>query len=134
MDEKSLKQIRDLCEADRSIGLFYFFGSRARGDGGENSDYDFAIYFDQEQAVNFSDKKLELLGKLSKILKTDSIDLVVLNQLVSSELKYMIIREGKLLFEREPLRLIAEVKIMNEYFDFRAIMIRHGLTKKAYDE
>ena len=42
---------------------------------------------------------------------------------------YTIIREGKLIYEREPYKVILEPRILNEYFDFRAMMLRNGLSR-----
>jgi len=44
------------------------------------------------------------------------------------EMKYAIITEGILLYEKEPYRVIVEPRILNEYFDFRIMLKRHGLT------
>ena len=48
---------------------------------------------------------------------TDNIDTVIINHIDSPELKYSIIKEGKLIYEIEPYKVIIEPKIMNEYFD-----------------
>ena len=127
VNDNQKKQIIELCEADKDIGLLYFFGSRARGDVGPMSDYDFAVYFCERNLDIY--KKIDLIRKLSDILKTDAIDVVVLNEAVSPELKYAVIVEGKLLFEREPYRVMTEPRILAEYFDFRESLLRFGLTK-----
>ena len=125
---------KKFCEADESIGLFYLFGSMANGSHGPTSDYDFAVYFDPEKKVDITDKKLKLIADLSYVIKSNKVDLVVLNESISPELKYAVIREGKLIFEREPFRVVVEPRIMNEYFDFRIVMLKYGLTQKVYVE
>ena len=110
------------------IKLAYFFGSRARQDSGPMSDYDFAVYFDTRDKKKIADIKMELVSQLGRFLKTDNVDVVVLDAEVGPELKYNIINEGKLIFEREPFKIIIEPKILNEYFDFRdwlAALERH---------
>jgi len=42
---------------------------------------------------------------------------------------YHIITSGKLLFERTPYKVMIEPRIYNEYFDFRIILSRYGLTR-----
>ncbi|MBI2459068.1 MAG: nucleotidyltransferase domain-containing protein [Parcubacteria group bacterium] len=112
-----------------SIKLVYFFGSRARGEEGPLSDYDFAVYTDGLSSKKISELKIELIGKISLILKTDDVDVVMLNITKNSELKYNIIQEGVLIFEREPYKIIVEPKILNEYFDFYYLIKKNNLTK-----
>lgn len=126
---KEVKKLIPLFNSYPSIKLVYFFGSRATGQAGPMSDYDFALYADNLTAKKMFNLKIELSGKLSLALKTDKVDVVMLNLSKSSELKYNIIKEGILIFEREPYRIMAEPKILNEYFDFHDMLIRHKLTK-----
>ena len=126
---KEVKKLIPLFASYQSVKLVYFFGSRATDEAGPMSDYDFALYADNLTAKQMFDLKIELSGKLSLALKTDKVDVVMLNLSKSSELKYNIIKEGILIFEREPYRIIAEPKILNEYFDFHDMLIRHKLTK-----
>ncbi len=111
------------------IKLAYIFGSRAGRDSGPISDYDFAVYLDTRDKKKALDIKIELLNQLSQVFKTDKVDVVVLNMSESPELKYNIINEGKLIFEREPFRILIEPKILNEYFDFRIMLLKYGLTR-----
>ena len=58
------------------------------------------------------------------------IDLHCLNDLYVPELKFHIIHDGVLLFERGALRLIIEPRILNEYFDFTYLLQKYNLTKQ----
>lgn len=111
------------------IKLVYFFGSKARGQDGPMSDYDFAFYLDAESKKRMMEIKMELIGQISRLLKTDKVDLVILNTAEKPELKYNIIKEGKIIFEQEPFRVIVEPKILNEYFDFKSLLLRYNLTR-----
>lgn len=111
------------------VGIVYFYGSRAAGKGGPASDYDFAVYFDEADVVKRSDLRFTLIGEISKILGTDAVDIQCLNDLQLPELKYRIIFDGKVIFEREPYRVIIEPRILNEYFDFVYLLRKYGLTK-----
>ena len=62
-------------------------------------------------------------------LKNDNIDIVILNTAAGSDLKYSIISEGKLLYEKEPYKILVEPNILNEYFDYNSMMKMHKLTK-----
>ena len=112
-----------------SVKLAYLFGSQAQGLAGRQSDFDFAVYAAEKNPARLFDLKLELLGKLGKIFGEDKIDVVILNTARQPELKYNIIKDGRLIYEKEPFKLLVEPKILNEYFDFHAQLLRHGLTK-----
>jgi len=111
------------------IKLVYFFGSRAVGKPGPLSDYDFAIYLDSTDKKKMLNIKLSLHHLLGRALKTDKMDIVIFNLTGQPELKYNIINEGKIIYEIEPYRLSLEPRVLNEYFDFRAGLLRYKLTK-----
>ena len=121
--------IQKLAKKYPSIKLVYLFGSRARGDFGTLSDYDFAIHLDEPQKEARTQLQLELINELSSMLETDAIDLVILNDVDKPELKYDILREGQLLYEEEPFSLIVEPQILSKYFDFREGLRSNHLTK-----
>ena len=114
---------------ENQVVLAYLFGSRASGNTGPLSDYDFAVYFDEVDKKKIFNFKINLQDKISRYLKTDRVDIVVLNLAESPELKYDIIKKGILIFKKESFKLLVEPKILNEYFDFHSSLLRHGLTK-----
>jgi len=111
------------------IKLVYFFGSKARGDSGPLSDYDFAIYADEKIISKIFDLKFSLQDKISRALGADKADVVMLNATQSPEFKFNVIKDGILIYEIEPYKIKVEPKILNEYFDFHALLLRHGLTR-----
>lgn len=123
-----MKRMGDIFASYPKVVVAYLFGSRARGDDGPLSDYDFAVQFADGLQTDFFDLKLEIMAVLSDELKTDRVDLVVLNGLDKPELKFAIVYEGKLLFERGHGTLAVEPSALREYVDFRALLLRHGLT------
>ncbi|MDO8436394.1 MAG: nucleotidyltransferase domain-containing protein [bacterium] len=128
-DLKAINNLSKLFKLYPKIKLVYLFGSRANGKIGPLSDYDFAVYLDEKDPKKRFDLRLELLGKITTKLKTENVDLCVLNDIDSPELKYNIIKDGILIFEKEPFKVLLEPKILNEYFDFYALLSRHKLTK-----
>ena len=91
------------------------------------SDYDFAVYLHEKDKKKMFDAQLGLIGKVTKVLKTDNVDIVILNTVEMPELKYNIIKDGKLIYEQEPFRVIVEPKILMEYFDFNIQLKKNGL-------
>lgn len=111
------------------VKLAYLFGSQANGTAGLLSDYDFAVYLNEKDSGKRFDIRLKLMSQLSLLLKTDAVDVVVINDTESPDLKYDIIKEGKLLLEKAPYKLLVEPKILNEYFDFNFSLFKNKLTK-----
>jgi predicted nucleotidyltransferase len=126
-----LKKIKSIFAAYPEIKLVYFFGSRTTKIHGQLSDYDFAVYFDVRDKHRMYDIKFELTDKISRYLKTDMIDIVILNLTRSPELKYQIINGGRLIYEKEPFKVLIEPRILNEYFDFQKMLLKYNLTEAA---
>lgn len=116
------------CETPQIV-LAYIFGSTANNACGPMSDYDFAVYLDEPDKKKRYDIKFQLIGKLSSALKNNKVDVVVINDTDNINLKYAIISEGKIIFEKEPHKVVAESKILNEYFDFRIFIDTYQKTK-----
>jgi len=129
MDEAIREKLNKVFHVYPQIKLVYLFGSQANGEVGPLSDYDFAVYFDEKDPKKMFDTKLELMDQLSRILGMDKVDNAILNLSEMPEFKFNVIMEGQLIYEEEPFRVIVEPKILNEYFDFKLILNRYGLTK-----
>ena len=129
LSSSKINNLKNLFQSYPQIKLVYLFGSQACETSGPLSDYDFAFYIDEKDKKKLFDLKLNLISKLSQLLKSDKIDVVILNMAESPELKYNIIKEGKLIFEREPYKILIEPQILNDYFDFHDLLLRHNLTK-----
>lgn len=130
MNEKLIKQLESVFKSYLEIKLVYFFGSKATGDDGLLSDYDFAFYLDidKKDVKSIYEIKVGLQDKISRALKTNKVDIVILNSTQSPELKYNIIKNGKLIYKEEPYKVLIEPRILNEYFDFHESLVRHHLT------
>lgn len=125
----NIKKLKSIFKKYPEISLVYFFGSRAARRESPLSDYDFAIYLAGKDKNRMYEIKFDLSDKISRLLRTDKIDIVILNLTDSPELKYLIIQEGKLIFEKVPFKVVVEPRILNEYFDFHKILLRHRLTR-----
>lgn len=124
-----MKKLASIFKLLPQVKLVYFFGSRASGKEGPLSDFDFAVLLDEKNAQKRFNTRIEIISKLSEALKTDKVDVVILNDTKSPELKFSIIKDGKIIYEKEPYKILLEPKILNEYFDFMDGLRRYGLTK-----
>jgi predicted nucleotidyltransferase len=123
------EKITSVIKSHTEIKLAYLFGSHAADNAGPLSDYDFAFYIDGKDEKSLCDLKFVLMDKIGRALQTDRIDVVILNLTESPELKYSIIKEGKLIHAEEPFKVLIEPRILNEYFDFHDLLVRNKLTK-----
>ncbi len=89
-------ELKSIFEEFEQVKLVYLFGSQARREAGPLSDYGFAVYLDEQDPVRILDIRLALLGELQRHLRTDNVEVVVLNQIESPELKYDIVANGAL--------------------------------------
>ncbi len=95
----------------------YLFGSQDKGTIGPLSDYDFGILLNHKQSPSkYFSIKIDLLTQICRILHTDLVDLVLLNE-ANCNLAMSVIK-GLLLFEHDTeARLEFELKVMREYKD-----------------
>ena len=114
----SLTPIENYLSKRKDIAFAYLFGSTADGTNTPLSDVDIAVYLTEGP---FSEKRLEILGKLIDLLHTDNIDLVILNT-ASQPLKARIIRKKVILADNLPyMRHDFESAVMRTYMDFSKI-------------
>ena len=114
--DQLLPEAYEYLRADKDIHFAYLFGSLARKKAGPLSDVDIAVYC--VEGASFSEKKMEILGNLVGILRTDEIDLVVLNT-AALALKMKILEDKKVIVDKNPsLRHRYESLTMRQYFDF----------------
>lgn len=128
----SIKRIGQLLEPvfrKYNVKLAYLFGSYATGDIGPLSDFDIAVYLKKKNQDKLFYSENMLIADIGEKLKTDNIDIVFLHKLQKPELKYHIIKDGIIIYERESYRVMFEPQTLNEYFDFYSLLKRHNLTK-----
>ncbi len=111
--------IKEFCKVFPAVKLLYLFGSRARQESGAAGDYDFAVYLDKKNHPVTPYLKVDLISYFAGKLKTDGVDVVIMNDTDSPVLKAEIVYGGKLLYEEEPYRLLVEPRIMDQYTDYK---------------
>ncbi len=114
--DQLLHQAKDYLAAHRAVVFAYLFGSLAEGKQKPLSDVDIALYL--KKTENPSALKMEILGKLNDILKTDEIDLVILNT-APLMLRGRVLRNKKLLVDKKPRqRHLYESLTLRQSMDF----------------
>jgi hypothetical protein len=108
------------------VAFAYLFGSQAKGDAGRLSDIDIAVCFDEAiPSAELFDFRLEVLGELTDLFRTDNIDLVVLNE-APPLLAHRILRDGLLVFSAdERVRFDFELRAMLKYLDWKPYLEKY---------
>lgn len=123
--QNMIKELKGFLQQEEGVLFCYLFGSQATGTSISKSDIDIGLFFDKDQVDDFFEKRLELIGEISKLLKKDT-DIVVLNT-ASSFLRYVVLKEGKIIFERsQDKRVDFELKALNDYFDFKPVLEKYN--------
>ncbi|MBI4127029.1 MAG: nucleotidyltransferase domain-containing protein, partial [Deltaproteobacteria bacterium] len=104
----------------------YLFGSRAQGVTGPLSDYDYAVLVEETghtRGDDLHEKLYDLFASMSpRTLENDVIDIVFLKD-VGLELRFHVIRYGKVLFDGDQkARLDFETITTLLYCDYRPIL------------
>lgn len=111
-----LKLLGPLFACDDRVVFAYIFGGLASGEQRPLSDVDIAIYLNS--CNDKAEVKLDIIGAVSDVLKTDEIDLVILND-ASISLIGRILRKKRLIADKQPfLRHAFESLALREFFDF----------------
>ena len=107
-------------ERQHHFMFVYLFGSIARNDHTESSDLDIAVYVEENIKQDYFDIKSELYLNLSRVLKINRIDIVVMNQCRNLILLNNIITHGQLIYEKDQsARIDYEQKISHNAIDFK---------------
>ena len=114
-----VKKLRKCLEDRENIIFAILFGSSARGLVGPESDIDIAIRFRKDPDP---EELSDLILKLSECLdvREDKIDITIINDEVSLELRYKILRDGILILARdlESYKRFRDLSI-SMYIDFK---------------
>jgi predicted nucleotidyltransferase len=110
----------------RSTGAVavYLFGSVARGDAHRDSDVDLAVLLREDPPRTLDGLGLDLADGLQAELGVPVL-VVVLNT-APCDLIHRVLRDGRLLVDRDPsARIRFEVRARNEYFDLKPVLDRY---------
>jgi uncharacterized protein len=120
-----IEEIRNLLEQEERVLFCYLFGSQAAGTSIAKSDIDVGVFLDNKKVTDFSGERLKLIESISRTVKKD-VDVVILNT-AAPFLRYVVLREGKIIFERsESERVDFELKATNDYFDFKPVLEKYN--------
>jgi predicted nucleotidyltransferase len=116
----ALPDLTRLFQGIPHVCLAYLFGSRASGDIGPLSDYDFGVLLDHGSDIPIY--RDELMHILMTHLGTEHVDVVILNE-APIELAYAVIAQGITLYQRDlATRVEYEATVMGLYGDYLPVL------------
>jgi len=112
-------EITKVIEKHRHEIIFgYLFGSQAKGLA--NASSDIALFVNPESKDSFFDIKIDFYMDISRTLKRNDIDIVILNQCKNLILMNEIISHGFIIYDsNKQLRQDYEQKILHSAIDFK---------------
>lgn len=113
---------------EKDVVAAYLFGSQATGAAGPLSDVDVAVWLDgtATRSERFT-RQLDLIGALGSVLRTDEVQVVILDD-ATPLLAHRVLRDGVLLLDRDPhARVRLETAAMLAYLD--TIPLRQELSR-----
>ena len=115
-------------EKHPEIEVAYIFGSVAQKKITPLSDIDIAILIDNQQIDENAYRygyKAEILSDLIKLLKTNAIDLVILNE-ADTLLRHRVLYSGEILHSKnENKRIAFQTTTLGKYNDYKQLMRYH---------
>lgn len=116
--EKNKEGLIQYFEKHPEIEVAYIFGSVAQGKITPLSDIDIAILIDTDQIDENAYRygyKAEILSDFIKLLKTNDIDLVILNE-VNTLLRHRVLYSGKILHSKNgKKRIVFQTTTISKY-------------------
>ena len=107
-------------EDSRGAVAVYLFGSVARGEARADSDVDVGVLFERDPPATLDAPQFAVEAELERRFGR-AVQVVALNR-ASSDLVHRVLRDGRLVLDRDPAaRTRFEVRSRNEYFDMAPI-------------
>ncbi len=113
--QSKIEDLHKFFQEEQNIVFAYLFGGLAKGRQTPLSDVDIAVYLRSLENFDY----LEILSKVTDVLGTEEVDLIILNTAPIS-LVGRILKTRKLLVDKDPpVRHSFESLKLREFFDFQ---------------
>lgn len=124
--EEILKKLHQFFKAQKNVLFCYLFGSFATKRFNSLSDVDVAVFLDEKKCRDLFQERLLLMSELEGLLKMP-VEVVVLNDTRSIFFKFVIIKEGRLISEKDhQAKINFELATMRDYYDFKPFLEQYN--------
>lgn len=114
-----IHQLIKILEFHPFVAFAYLFGSQARGNANERSDWDIAVYFSKPPEEIGIWPAFELEAELSRAVGS-TVQVIVLNTLPPPVLGFQIVSTGIILVNKdEELHGEFENRVLRQYYDWQ---------------
>ncbi|MGD8752002.1 MAG: nucleotidyltransferase domain-containing protein [Anaerolineales bacterium] len=118
--QKISEKLQVVFSTTPEISLVYLFGSRVEGETDPMSDIDLGVLVANSEDIDLI--QAQLAHKVRGILKTDRVDVILLNR-TPIELAYAVIAQGTCIFQRDTAtRVEFEANTMSRYGDYLPVL------------
>lgn len=118
-----------LFEGYPEVRRAYVFGSVADGTAGPGSDLDLALVVERGlSTLEYHYLGYDVYARVSDLLASDRLDVVVLNASESADLRYAAVTDGRVIFDRGDDLEAFERQIRHEHEDHLMTLKRLGIT------
>lgn len=122
--KEQIDKIKRLIENKPYIEFAYLFGSQARGQADEKSDWDIAVHFNKDPRKLPAWTVFSLEAEISKEIGQKA-QVITLNGLESPVLTFQILKDSILLVDNGPdKRIIFEAQALSKYHDYQYYLKR----------
>lgn len=132
LDQAALERLSHALDREGVVAAM-LIGSQARGTPGPLSDVDVAVWHEASlDSASQLQLQLELAQAASDALRTDEVDIVLLNQ-APPLLRHRAVRDGRLLVERDPVaRVRLDARSLLDFLDTQPLRAERsrGLSKR----
>lgn len=112
-------KVKEVLKGEEDVLFAYLFGSQAAGLTHLESDIDLAVYLRPGEMKYYLEGDEELLNKRISSLKTDRVDLKILNVLPLL-LQFRIVSDGESIFVRDQqAKVDFETSVLYRYFEIK---------------
>lgn len=125
--------LRSYFETRPEVQLAYLFGSQATGKANRLSDVDVAVLTEPSRVKKNLPYgyKAEIGTDLMSLLKTNRVDIVLLNE-APPFLRHQVLKTGKCLWARDPsMRIQFETEALARFLDVKPLLQSHYESKEA---
>lgn len=136
IDDDALRRLSEALDRDGVVAAM-LIGSQARGEAGPLSDVDLAVWhepdLDRDQRW---DLQMDLIGAAGEALKTNEVDLVMLNE-APPLMQHRAIRDAVRLVERDHAQRVRfETRALLDYFDTAPLRLalRENLKRELQED